>query len=86
MHPAPPHPDVYAGLASAELATHPDAIRTFLAPCFHVQPDGATFSRLEYGAAIASWSMTRTTPDDGGACEYWAAACAFPRRAGALQP
>jgi len=57
-----PHPDVYAGLASDDLATHLDAIRTFLALCFHVQPDGATFSRLQSGAAMASWTMTRTTP------------------------
>ena len=57
-----PHPDVYAGLASADLPTHLDAIHTFLALCFHVQPDAATFARLQSSAAMASWIMTRTTP------------------------
>ncbi|MBB5609588.1 MULTISPECIES: alpha/beta fold hydrolase [unclassified Janthinobacterium] len=57
-----PHPPVYAGLASDDLKTHLDALRTFLALCFHTQPDSATFERLLSNAAMASWTMTRTIP------------------------
>lgn len=56
------HPDVYAGLASEDLKTHLDAVRTFLALCFHTQPAAATFERLLSNAAMASWPMTRATP------------------------
>ncbi len=56
------HPDVYAGLASDDLKTHLDAVRTFLALCFHTQPDTPTFERLLANAAMASWTMTRATP------------------------
>lgn len=56
------HPAVYAGMASTDLKTHLDAVRTFLALCFHTQPDAATFERLLSNAAMASWTMTKTTP------------------------
>lgn len=56
------HPDVYAGLASDDLKTHLAAIRTFLALCFHTQPDASTFERLLSNASMASWTMTRATP------------------------
>ncbi|TDV42827.1 pimeloyl-ACP methyl ester carboxylesterase [Pseudomonas graminis] len=56
------HPDVYAGLASEDLKTHLDAVRTFLSLCFHTQPDAPTFERLLSNAAMASWPMTRVTP------------------------
>jgi non-heme chloroperoxidase len=54
------HPAVYAGMASTDLKTHLDAVRTFLALCFHTQPDAATFERLLSNAAMASWTMTKT--------------------------
>lgn len=57
-----PHPEVYAGLASDDLKTHLDAVRTFLALCFQTQPDAATFERLLSNAAMASRVMTRTVP------------------------
>lgn len=57
-----PHPEVYAGLASKDLRTHLDAVRTFLALCFQTQPDRSTFERLLSNAATASWVMTRTVP------------------------
>lgn len=57
-----PHPEVYAGLASSDLKTHLDAIRTFLALCFETQPAPATFERLLSNAAMASWVMTKTVP------------------------
>lgn len=57
-----PHPQVYAGLASDDLKTHLDAVRTFLGLCFNTQPDTATLERLLSNAAMASWTMTRITP------------------------
>lgn len=57
-----PHPQVYAGLASDDLRTYLDAVRTFLALCFETQPDQATFERLLSNAATASSVMTKTTP------------------------
>ncbi len=57
-----PHPEVYAGLASDDLKTHLDALRTFLALCFQTQPTAATFERLLSNAAMASWVMTKTVP------------------------
>ncbi|KTB62777.1 alpha/beta fold hydrolase [Pseudomonas syringae] len=56
------HPQVYAGLASEDLKTHLDAVRTFLGLCFHTRPDTATFEQLLSSAAMASWTMTRVTP------------------------
>lgn len=56
------HPAVYAGMASTDLKTHLDAVRTFLALCFHTQPDAASFERLLSNAAMASWTMTKTMP------------------------
>lgn len=56
------HPGVYAGLASDDLKTHLEAVRTFLALCFHTQPDISTFERLLSNASMASWTMTRATP------------------------
>lgn len=56
------HPEVYAGLASDDLKTHLEAIRTFLALCFHTQPDAPIFELLLSNAAMASWTMTRATP------------------------
>jgi non-heme chloroperoxidase len=56
------HPEVYAGMASDDLKTHLDAVRAFLALCFHTQPDAATFERLLANAAMASWPMTKATP------------------------
>ncbi|SFB12825.1 Pimeloyl-ACP methyl ester carboxylesterase [Pseudomonas sp. NFIX10] len=56
------HPDVYSGLASDDLKTHLNAVRTFLALCFHTQPDGSTFELLLSNASMASWTMTRATP------------------------
>jgi len=56
------HPEVYAGMASDDLKTHLDAVRTFLSLCFHAQPDHATFERLLANAAMASWTMTKATP------------------------
>ncbi|QBJ16594.1 alpha/beta hydrolase (plasmid) [Agrobacterium sp. 33MFTa1.1] len=57
-----PHPEVYAGLASEDLRTHLDTVRTFLALCFATPPESATFERLLSNAAMASWLMTRTVP------------------------
>ncbi len=57
-----PHPEVYAGMASGDLARHLDAVRTFLALCFATQPDRGTFEQLLANAAMASWTMTRVTP------------------------
>jgi pimeloyl-ACP methyl ester carboxylesterase len=57
-----PHPQVYAGLASDDLRTYLDTVRTFLALCFETQPDQATFERLLANAATASSVMTKTTP------------------------
>ncbi|MGA1805342.1 alpha/beta fold hydrolase [Rhizobium sp. HT1-10] len=57
-----PHPEVYAGLASRDLRTHLDTVRTFLALCFQTQPDQPTFERLLSNAATASWMMTRAVP------------------------
>ncbi len=57
-----PHPQVYGGLASDDLKTHLDAVRTFLGLCFNTQPDTATLERLLSNAAMASWTMTRITP------------------------
>jgi len=56
------HPQVYAGMASDDLRTHLDAVRTFLTLCFATQPDRATFERLLSNAAMASWVMTKATP------------------------
>jgi pimeloyl-ACP methyl ester carboxylesterase len=56
------HPQVYAGMASDDLRTHLDAVRTFLSLCFQTQPDKATFERLLSNAAMASWVMTKATP------------------------
>lgn len=56
------HPQVYEGLASDDLRTHLDTVRTFLALCFETQPNAATFERLLSNAAMASWIMTRSTP------------------------
>ncbi|WP_244554492.1 alpha/beta fold hydrolase [Agrobacterium rosae] len=56
------HPQVYEGLASDDLRTHLDTVRTFLALCFETQPSAATFERLLSNAAMASWVMTRSTP------------------------
>lgn len=57
-----PHPEVYAGLASNDIETHLDALRTFLRLCFHTQPDSATMELLLTNAAMASWPMTRSIP------------------------
>lgn len=56
------HPQVYEGLASSDLKTHLDAVRTFLGLCFHTQPETASLERLLSNAAMASWTMTRATP------------------------
>jgi len=56
------HPEVYSGMASNDLKTHLDAVRTFLSLCFHTQPDTGTFERLLANAAMASWPMTKATP------------------------
>lgn len=56
------HPQVYAGMASDDLKTHLDAVKTFLVLCFATKPDTATFERLLSNAAMASWVMTRTVP------------------------
>jgi len=51
------HPRVYSGMASADLKTHLDAEREFLALCFATQPDIETFQRLLASAAMASATM-----------------------------
>lgn len=51
------HPEVYGDMISSDLETHLDGERTFLALCFHTQPDRVTFERLLANAAIASWDM-----------------------------
>ncbi|HEY0120179.1 MAG TPA: alpha/beta hydrolase [Rhizobium sp.] len=56
------HPQVYAGLASDDLRTHLDAVRTFLGLCFQTQPDRVTFERLLSNASMGSWVMTKATP------------------------
>jgi len=53
------HPEVYRDLTSPDLKTHLDTVRTFLALCFHTEPDAATFERLFANAAMASWDMQR---------------------------
>ncbi|WP_238923577.1 alpha/beta fold hydrolase [Achromobacter ruhlandii] len=56
------HPAVYRGMASADLKTHLDAERAFLALCFATQPDAATFERLLANAAVASSEMQAAVP------------------------
>lgn len=53
------HPQIYRDLTSPDLKTHLDAVREFLALCFHTQPDSRTFERLLANAAMASWDMQR---------------------------
>jgi non-heme chloroperoxidase len=53
------HPEMYRDLNSNDLKTHLDTVRTFLALCFHTEPDAATFQRLFANAAMASWDMQR---------------------------
>jgi Predicted hydrolases or acyltransferases (alpha/beta hydrolase superfamily) len=52
-------PELYAALASAELKTHLDAEREFIALCFEQQPDPETFQRLLANGALASDTMQR---------------------------
>ena len=52
-----PHPAVYRDMVSADLQTHLDGEREFLALCFATQPDGRTSARLLANAAMASWEM-----------------------------
>lgn len=52
-----PHPAVYGDLISRNLATHLDALRTFVGLCFATRPPAATFERLQAAAAMASWDM-----------------------------
>ncbi|WP_263263495.1 alpha/beta hydrolase [Pseudomonas sp. RIT-PI-S] len=54
------HPQVYRDLTSTDLNIHLDAIRAFLALCFHTPPDSRTFERLLANAAMASWDMQRS--------------------------
>lgn len=54
------HPEIYRDLTSPDLKTHLDAVREFLALCFHTQPDSRTFERLLANAAMASWDMQRS--------------------------
>lgn len=54
-----PHPQVYAGMDSADLKTHLDAERDFVALCFAMQPDVAVFQRLIGNAAVASEQMQK---------------------------
>lgn len=56
------HPDVYRDLASADLKTHLDAERAFLALCFQTPPDPVTFQRLLANAALASPQMQAAVP------------------------
>lgn len=56
------HPSVYSGLASDDIKTHLQAVREFLALCFHTQPDVSTFELLLANASMASWTMTRAIP------------------------
>ncbi|QEM83027.1 alpha/beta fold hydrolase [Halomonas binhaiensis] len=56
------HPAVYHGLSSADLRTHLDAEREFLALCFQTQPDTVTFQRLLANAALASPTMQDAVP------------------------
>ena len=51
------HPQVYRDMTSADLKTHLDGERTFLALCFQTQPDTVTTGRLLANAALASWTM-----------------------------
>lgn len=53
------HPAVYKDMISADLKTHLDGERAFLALCFNSMPDEATFSRLLANAAMASWPMQK---------------------------
>nr|WP_260407273.1 alpha/beta hydrolase [Pseudomonas cichorii] len=53
------HLEVYRDLNSTDLKTHLDTVRTFLALCFHTQPDTQTFERLFANAAMASWDMQK---------------------------
>ncbi|MEN4918432.1 alpha/beta hydrolase [Achromobacter spanius] len=56
------HPEVYRGMASADLKTHLDAEREFLGLCFAQQPDAATLQRLLANAALASFEMQAAVP------------------------
>lgn len=56
------HPDVYRAMNSADLKTHLDGERAFIALCFNRQPDPVTFGRLLANAAMASWDMQREIP------------------------
>lgn len=56
------HPDVYRDLVSADLKTHLDAERAFLALCFQTPPDPVTFQRLLANAALAAPQMQAAVP------------------------
>ncbi|UXH79954.1 alpha/beta fold hydrolase [Roseateles amylovorans] len=49
-----PQPTVYERMASADLRTHLDGERAFLALCSHRPPDADTFQRMIAAAAMAS--------------------------------
>jgi non-heme chloroperoxidase len=57
-----PHPAVYRDMVSADLKTHLDGERDFLALCFATQPDARTSARLLANAAMASWEMQQAVP------------------------
>ena len=57
-----PHPAVYRDMVSADLKTHLDGERDFLALCFATQPDALTSARLLANAAMASWEMQQAVP------------------------
>lgn len=52
-----PQAKTYSGMASADLKTHLDAEREFVALCFATPPDAVTFQRLLANAAMASEAM-----------------------------
>ena len=56
------HPEVYRDMIAADLRTHLDGERAFLALCFRTPPDAVTDARLLAGAALASWDMQRAVP------------------------
>lgn len=56
------HPNVYRDMTAADLRTHIDGERRFLALCFNRQPARTTFERLLANAALASWDMQAAVP------------------------
>ncbi|HCI2604689.1 TPA: alpha/beta hydrolase, partial [Pseudomonas aeruginosa] len=50
---------IFDGLASDELDTHLEAVKSFLGQCFHIKPDRDFYESLLVNAAISSLEMQK---------------------------